>query len=424
MPPNISSTKKIAIVGAGPIGLEAALFGIQAGFRVSVFEKGQVAQSLREWGHVQLFSPFSMNSSHWGREALEVSPIDYQIPNTDALLTGIRLAEQYLEPLSQLPELISCIHENTLVQSISRENFWKGDAIGKSSRETDPFQLLISDEQGQRTVQADYVFDCSGTYPNHNWLGAGGIPAVGEASTAQQIDYTIPDILGIHRSRFAGKKTLVVGSGYSAATAIVSLSQLAEKASGTQAHWITKSDRNPPMTRIEDDQLLARDKLSQMANHLATTDSSPVHWLPNRLIRKIEKAQTGQLQISFRHRSDESDIETVAIDQIIANVGYRPDRSLYEELQIHECYASGGPIKLAAALLGETSADCLSQSGQSAETLVNPEPNFFILGAKSYGRDSRFLLKIGHQQIRNVFSLISQTGQTKEEVSTAKAGES
>ncbi len=40
---------------------------------------------------------------------------------------------------------------------------------------------------------------------------------------------------------------------------------------------------------------------------------------------------------------------------------------------------------------------------------VNPEPGFFILGAKSYGRNSQFLLRIGWQQVDDVFrSLIEQ----------------
>ena len=35
---------------------------------------------------------------------------------------------------------------------------------------------------------------------------------------------------------------------------------------------------------------------------------------------------------------------------------------------------------------------------------MNPEPGFFILGAKSYGRNSQFLLSIGWQQVDDVFA--------------------
>jgi hypothetical protein len=95
------------------------------------------------------------------------------------------------------------------------------------------------------------------------------------------------------------------------------------------------------------------------------------------------------------------------VDRIIANVGYSPDTALYRELQIHECYASLGPMKLAAALQKHAGGDCLTIGSQGPAALVNPEPNFFILGAKSYGRNSNFLMKTGFEQVREVFTLIT-----------------
>ncbi len=100
-------------------------------------------------------------------------------------------------------------------------------------------------------------------------------------------------------------------------------------------------------------------------------------------------------------------IDNIEVDRIIANVGYSPDNSLYSELQVHECYASRGPMKLSAALLGASSADCLDQSSMGANTLKNPEPNFYIIGNKSYGRNSTFLIRVGLSQIVEVFSLIT-----------------
>ena len=75
---------------------------------------------------------------------------------------------------------------------------------------------------------------------------------------------------------------------------------------------------------------------------------------------------------------------------------------------MHECYATSGPMKLAAALLGEGSADCLAQTSHGADTLVNPEPGFFILGSKSYGRNTTFLLRVGWDQVEEVFGLLAQ----------------
>jgi len=69
-------------------------------------------------------------------------------------------------------------------------------------------------------------------------------------------------------------------------------------------------------------------------------------------------------------------------------------------------------MDLAAAVLGAslkspgTAGDCLSQVSHGPESLKTPEPAFFILGAKSYGRNPSFLLTIGHRQIADALSLL------------------
>ena len=37
-----------------------------------------------------------------------------------------------------------------------------------------------------------------------------------------------------------------------------------------------------------------------------------------------------------------------------------------------------------------------------------PEPGYFVLGMKSYGRDSNFLLKRGFEQVREVMAMIGK----------------
>ena len=63
----------------------------------------------------------------------------------------------------------------------------------------------------------------------------------GEAEFADRIAYGIPDILGRDRHLYAGRKTLVVGSGHSAANALLELAQLAKHAAGTSLSWATRS---------------------------------------------------------------------------------------------------------------------------------------------------------------------------------------
>lgn len=405
-----SGLKRIAIVGAGPIGLEAALLAAQRGFDVQVYERGRVARNVGCWGHVKLFSPFGMNISQRGRSALNDAAGGEPLPKNDALLTGAEFVRRYLLPLSRLPVLEGRIHEHVAVEAIGRSRTWKGELIGRPERAADPFQLLLRDRDGQRTAEADFVLDCTGTFGNHNWVGAGGMPCVGERDVLSNADYQLPDILGIDRQRFANRKTLVVGSGYSAATAVRALADLAESEPSTRAVWITRTGRTPPIAPIPEDSLTERAQLCTAANQLAAADDGPVEWKPSRLIRKIARSGDGALTVWLESRGVDfagKRSEILTVDRIIANVGYRPDRGLYEELQVHECYASQSPMKLAAALLGETSVDCTAQLSHGADVLRNPEPGLFILGSKSYGRDSRFLIRIGLEQIEDVFSLVA-----------------
>lgn len=399
------SGKRIAIIGAGPIGLEAAMFARLRGFEVVVLEKGTVAANVRSWGHVRLFSPFAINSSEWGRGALS----ELSLPTNDALLTGAELFEQYLHPLSQHLLLADCVQENTRVIKIGKRHLWKGDAIGNRSRLESPFTLLIeSATTGEGLIEADFVLDCSGTFGNHNWLGDGGVPAIGERQLSERIDYCVPDIAGKDRARFASRRTLVVGNGYSAATAIVALGELADQDAPAEVYWLTRRVADAPLPLIDGDSLVGRVELTARANELAAEADSRITWLPASFVLEIATDDDGNVRVTVEKSAEQggSSCKVLTVDNVIANVGYHPDRSLHEELQIHECYASQGPMKLAAALMGETSADCMTQSSPGSDTLRNPEPGFFILGAKSYGRDSRFLLRIGLEQIQSAFDLI------------------
>ena len=96
------------------------------------------------------------------------------------------------------------------------------------------------------------------------------------------------------------------------------------------------------------------------------------------------------------------------VDQVIVNTGFGPDDSIYRELQVHECYASRAPMKLATALLGAGAGDCLTTPAFGADVLANPEPDFFILGHKSYGRSSNFLLETGFKQVADVIAALAR----------------
>jgi len=101
-----------------------------------------------------------------------------------------------------------------------------------------------------------------------------------------------------------------------------------------------------------------------------------------------------------------SDGTEVTVDQSLALVGSVGDAGLHRQLQVHQCYATEGVMNLAAQLLGETGGDCLTQSAKGIDALRNPEPDFYILGTKAYGRNNTFLLRAGWEQVDQVLTAL------------------
>lgn len=404
----IDTPAKIAILGAGPIGLEAALYARFLGYDVVIFESGEVAASIRRWGHVRMFTPFGMNRSPLGLAAIQAQDEGYRPPADDELLTGNEWADRYLVPLSSTDLLSDHLRLNSTVLAVGKEELHKCDMPGHEDRGDWSFRVLTRNPAGVESIEtADCVIDCTGVFGQANWLGHGGMPAVGEAALRDQIEYRLPDLLGSDRDHYAGKHTLLVGEGYSAATNAVALAALIQAESQTRVTWITRREgpaaSRGPITPIENDRLAARASLAAEANRLAADASPGVTYWPRTVVERVERSgHEGpfQVELSGAHGG------TFAFDRIIANVGFRPDSSLYEELQVHECYATQGPMKLAAAMQGQSAADCLDQKTCGPQTLLHPEPNFYILGSKSYGRKSNFLLSVGLDQIREVFTII------------------
>jgi thioredoxin reductase len=399
-------TPRIAILGAGPIGLEAALYARKLQYPVKVYERGRIGDHVQRWGHVRLFSPFGINSTALGREVIRAEKPKHTLPGEADCITGREHLRAYLEPLAGSEPLRNCLVTETQVLAVGRHGFFKTDGPGDARRGRHPFHLLLRDAKKQERIEeADIVLDCTGTYGHHRWLGSGGIPALGELSAEPHISYAVDDILGDRLNHYAGKTVLVVGAGFSAATTVCNLAELSLKHPDTWVFWAARTSSTQPIRRHPQDPLRERDRLAVRANTLATRTDDNVEFHSQTVIEGVETAgQDRGFKVTARRGGQPI---TWTVDRVVANLGYTPDTALYRELQVHECYASLGAMKLAASLLGRGEVDCLKQTSCGPETLRNPEPNFFILGAKSYGRNSLFLLRVGFEQIREVFTLIT-----------------
>ena len=100
----MNETLPVAVIGGGPIGLAAAARLHERGLPFVVFEAGDaVAASIREWGHVRLFSPWRELIDPAARALLEAE--GWVAPDDDVAPYGRELVADYLEPLSKHPAI-------------------------------------------------------------------------------------------------------------------------------------------------------------------------------------------------------------------------------------------------------------------------------------------------------------------------------
>jgi hypothetical protein len=385
--------------------LEAALYAASLRIPFRVYERKRVGEHLQQWGHVRLFTPFGMNSTPLGRAALRAEGPRRDLPGDDALLTGREHLSAYLEPLASLPLLQGRIETETTVVRIGRRGFLKHEGAGDPRRAGQPFRLLLQNAGGQERVEeADVVLDCTGTYGNPCRLGDGGIPAPGETAARPHIAWGLEDVLGAARGQYADRTTLVVGGGHSAATSVCQLATLARQHPSTWIVWLSRRAGTQPLKRAVNDPLRERDQLCSRANMLATRGEGHVEFYPQSVVHGIEKLpKDGGFTVSAATAGEP---RTWQVDRIIANVGGEPDNQLYRELQVHECYASFAPLAVGAPL-PRAGDSALSGGRQGAAAARTTEPGFFILGSKSFGRGAHFLMRLGFEQVRDVFALLA-----------------
>ena len=369
-----SEPLRVAVLGAGPVGVEAALYAKACGFAVKVYERGRIGEHLARWGHVKMFTPFGLNTTPLGMRALLREKPSRDVPAEGELLTGRQFRESYLVPLAESEALLESMNVQETVINIGRSSAAKkSDADDRK-----PFRLLIRNAGGiERVDAADAVLDCTGTYGTPNWLGDGNIPAVGEIPARQHIAHELEDLCGDKRAHYAGKSIVLVGDGYSAATTICDLAALAEEHPATWVFWLTRGQRGQPLPRVTNDPFKERDRLAVRANSLATRCDGNLEFHPQTVLDEVV-CHGPDKGFRVAGRSNGKPVSW-DVERVISAVGSRPAMTLTCGLRIDE------------------------PTGK-AETR---EPGYFVLGAKSYGRNSGFLLRDGFEQVRSVFALLA-----------------
>ncbi|MDA0169081.1 FAD-dependent oxidoreductase [Solirubrobacter taibaiensis] len=388
-----TNPERVAVIGAGPVGLAAAAHLLARGLQPLVFEAGdEVGASVRAWGHVRVFSPWEFNTDPAAVELLERH--GWTAPEQTGYPTGDEIVERYLEPLAATPEIAPTLYLGARVVGVTRAGI---DKLKDAGRETAPFELVVDEQGTERRYLADAVIDASGTWTRPNPLGAGGLPAAGERAHAERISYGIPDVLGSARARYAGRRVLVVGSGHSAFNAILDLVALRDSEPATQIVWAIRG--GAPGRKYGgggDDQLPARGALGSAVRDLVSDGSVA---LAAEFQTRAISARDGKLVLADGGR------ELVA-DEVIAATGFRPDLALLGELRL-DLDDRVEAARALAPLIDPNLHSCGSVPPHGVDELSHPDAGVYMVGMKSYGRAPTFLLRTGYEQARSVVAALA-----------------
>jgi len=221
----------------------------------------------------------------------------------------------------------------------------------------------------------DVVLDASGStspipFPARGAASADMIRSLGE--------------LEARKDELRERRVLVVGHGHSAAHAVAELHD-----AGVDFRWAVRTANLRPCEEIANDPLPERKRVVQAANALAKQ-------VPIERRATVEAIEGRNVLLSGNRR--------VEADVIVALTGYRPRDGFTTELALETSPVNEGGARLYRAISKIT--DCLSVPKLTRDDLQSGEPNYFFIGARSYGRSRTFLLQTGFAQVETILDSI------------------
>ena len=209
----------------------------------------------------------------------------------------------------------------------------------------------------------------------------------------------MPDVRGAERSRYAGKRVLVVGTGHSAIGTLIDLALLAREAPGTEVAWAA---RGPDLTRAygggDADQLPERAALGQHLRSLVARGQ--IRLLAPFAIDAVDRHPGGAVTLH------DADGHTAEADEVIVATGLRPDLDILREVRLDLDPALECPRAL-APLIDPNVHSCGTVRPHGADELAQPDAGLFLAGMMSYGRAPTFLLATGYEQVRSIAACLA-----------------
>lgn len=404
----------VVVIGAGPVGLAAAGHLLDRGLTPLVLEAGpRVGAAMGEWGHIRTFTPWKYIVDATAEKLM--APLGWVRPEGDVPPTGGEVVEHYLAPLAAaLRERLGndAVRTGARVVAVTRQGLDKARSLGRDER---PFLVRVALADGRtEDLLARAVIDASGTWRQPNPLGGSGLPALGEpeARAAGVMVGPLPDVLGRDRARFAGRTTLVVGMGHSAANTLLNLAALARQSEGTRVVWaIRAADATRLYGGGAADELPDRGKLGTDLRSLVR--SGAIELVTSFTTTAIELERHGT--VTVRGATPEGERRFGGIHHIAAATGFRPDLAMLGELRLDLDPGMEAPTQL-APLIDPAYHSCGTVAPHGHRDLAHPEPGFYIVGMKAYGRAPTFLITTGNEEVRSIAAALAGDLEAADEV--------
>jgi len=385
----------VVVVGAGPAGLAAAAHLLERGLEPLVLEAGPGAgAAVSQWSHVRLFSPWAELVDPASERLL--TGTGWSRPAGDSYPSGGEWVASYLAPLAAT--LGERVRFGARVVGVARRG---RDRLVDAGRESEPLTVHVRTADGEERVTARALIDASGTWGTPNPLGGDGLPAIGEAAAADRISHRVPDAGSPDdAARYGGRHVVVAGSGHSALTALITLTELAERSPGTRVTWLLRRGSvGDAFGGGADDQLPARGALGQRGRR--AVEAGHVRVVNGFRTAEVRRAGDGRLTLV-----SDTGIEVTGVDEVVALTGFRPDLSWLSEVRLRLDPVLEAPEAL-APLIDPNVHSCGTVPPHGVAELAHPEPGVFLVGMKSYGRAPTFLTLTGFEQVRSVVAKLA-----------------
>lgn len=251
--PEVEAPATIAIIGAGPVGIEAAIYARFLGYFVSIFEQRRVAHRMLDWHDRPLHVTVKECTTSMGHAAIAAQNPEYVPRRPDEVFTGRTYAEEYLLPLAKTDLLFDDIHFLSPVVDVSRYRTFITDEIDRQERCNDEFRILVDGRhRGAWVSRADVVIDCRGATQRLCGIGPGGGLAIGESVLRDSFLFHTPLDRKFEAKSVVGKHVCLLGQSVRAGQFAIEYLKRFGNEANSRLTWVLRPDRRHDSSVVED----------------------------------------------------------------------------------------------------------------------------------------------------------------------------